>query len=132
MNEWISVRAKIRKENYIELDAFCKSSGVTTSAYIRNLIEKDKPGTVPINKAGVNEFKFNQEEDRFTWKIRYDDQSCKEIAENLSSEFLENLRKSINHAISIRNEYIQKKLDESIAVPTGIKKLKGGGENVKS
>jgi hypothetical protein len=132
MNQWISVRAKIRKENYIEMDTFCKASGTNVSAYIRNLIEENKPGTVPINKAGVNEFKFNHEKDRFTWGIRYDDQSYREIAENLSLEFLENLQKAINHALSVRNEYIQKRMDESIAIPTNIKKLKGGGENVKS
>ena len=132
MNEWISVRAKIKRDNYIEADTFCKASGITISAYIRNLIEENKPGTVPINRAGVNEFKFNQAKDRFTWGIRYDnDQSYKEIAENLSVEFLENLQKAINHVISIRNEYIQKRLGESITVPTNIKKLKGGGENVK-
>ena len=132
MNEWISVRAKIKRDNYIEVDTFCKASGITISAYIRNLIEENKPGTVPINKAGVNEFKFNHEKDRFTWGIRYDDNAYKEIAENLSVEFLENLQKTINHAVSVRNEYIQKRMEGSIPVPTNIKKLKGGGENVKS
>ncbi len=132
MNNWISVRAKIKKETYIELAAYCKASGLTPSSYIRSLIEKDKPAKVAINKAGVNEFKFNQSNDSFSWGVRYDDSSYKEIAEDLSMEFLMNLKKGIENAISLRNDYIHKRLNDSVAIPVNINKLKGSGKNVKS
>jgi len=132
MQKLTAVRAKIKTESYVEIKNFCKAAGTTPSAYIRGLIERDKPGTAPINRAGVNELRFNQADDSFSWIIRYDDNTSNEIAESLSVEFLKNLQKSISRAISLRDEYIQKKLEDSVVIPANIKKLKGSGENIKS
>lgn len=131
-HEWVTVRAKIKKGNYIELDNHCKSSNTTVSSYIRTLIEKEKPGETSIKKAGSNFFVFNPLDDKFIWEIRFDNGSKSQIAEDLSDGFLENLKVSIEKALALRNENIQKQIEGSVMIPTKITRLKGGGGYVKS
>lgn len=130
--EWTTVRAKIKKDNYLELDKYCKSSNITVSSYIRTLIEKEMPTVSSIKKAGINIFRFNPLEDNFSWEIKFDDGSKTEIAENLSESFLENLKTAIEKALASRKEDINKKIGDSVTIPTKINKLKGSGEHVKS
>lgn len=131
-HEWVSVRAKIKKENYIELEKYCKSNkGLTTSFYIRNLIEQNNPAKISLKKAGTVSLKFNPAQDTFSLELNYDDGEKDNIAESLSVEFLESLKDAIKKGITEREEHIKKKLKSSIALPN-IKKLKGGGENVKA
>jgi len=130
-SEWQSIRAKIKKENYLELLNYCETSSITISSYIRSLIEKNNPSTVSIKKAGVNNFRFNPLEDKFFWEIHFDDGSKNMIAENISDSFLENLKKSIDKALTARKEHINKKIEDSVAIPK-LNRLKGRGENVKS
>ncbi len=131
-NQWITIRAKIKKENYLELDKYSKNVGITTSAYIRSLIETNRPAEVSLKKAGINIFRFNPLEDNFYWEIKFDDESKSVIAEELSNEFLENLKNSIEKALTNRREHIKKRLNESVVIPTRFNKLKGSGHNVKA
>lgn len=128
---WKTVAVRIKKSDYVELENHCASLGLTHATYLRHLIENNKPETVRISRAGVNEFRFNYADDRFSWIIRFDDGETKVIAERLSLEFLGNIQKAISHAMSVRDEHIKKKLAESVAAPTGIKTLEGSGEFVK-
>lgn len=131
-NEWISVRTKIKKENYIELEKYCKAhKDLTISYYIRTLIEKNKPSEVSLKKAGAISFKFNPQNDNFSFEINYDDGEKENIGEELSLEFLESLKKAIKKGITERDEHIKKKLNSSVSV-SNLKKLKGKGENVKA
>ncbi len=129
--EWLTIRAKIRKENYLEIERYCKSSGITTSAYIRNLIEANRPLEVSLKKAGINNFRFNPLEDNFSWEINFDDGSKKSIAEELSNEFLENLKSSIDKTLISRKEHIKKRLEHSVIIPTKLNTLKGSGQNIQ-
>lgn len=131
-NQWLSIRAKIKKENYLELANYCKSSGITASAYVRNLIETNRPAEVSLKKAGINVLKFNPLEDKFFWEIKFDDGTNSLLAEDLSKDFLENLRESINNALIRRDEHIKKKLKESVIIPTKLNKIKGSGQYVKA
>ncbi len=131
MKEWFSISSKIRKETHAQLLNFCENEGITPSTHIRNLIETSFSEIIPINKAGVIEFEYDKKGDHFKWVIKYDDGSKKEIAENLSLSFLENLKKAIIFSLSLREDYIKKKEKESFTIPSKIKKLEGGGEYVK-
>jgi len=131
-HEWVSVRAKIKKENYIELEKYCKSNkDLTTSFYIRNLIEQNNPAKISLKKAGIILVKFNPAQDTFSLELHYDDGGKDIIAESLSTEFLGSLKEAIKKGITERDEHVKKKLKSSIVLPN-IKKLKGGGENVKA
>lgn len=129
--EKIVISSRIEREKYSELLNYCKNQNVIPSKLIKNLIEKVLHEKIPIHKAGINKIDFNKEKNCFSWKILYDDGSFKIISENLSDSFLENLRKSIDSALSLRNEYIHKRIKESVVSPVGIPKLEGRGENVK-
>jgi len=129
--DWLSVRAKIKKENYIELEKYCKANKTTISYYIRSLIEKNNPSNVSLKKAGTVSFKFNPSKDTFSFELDYDDGEKEVIAEELSLEFMDAMKKSIKRAITERDEHINKKLKSSVAL-TSMKRMKGGGQNVKS
>ncbi|MCD4760008.1 hypothetical protein K8R33_03910 [archaeon] len=130
-SEWQSIRAKVKKENYLELVNYCDSSGITISSYVRSLIEKNNPAVSSIKKSGVNNFRFNPLHDKFLWEINFDDGSNNVIAEDLSDNFLENLKLSMDKALKMRREHIDKRINSSVVIPTKINKLKGRGENVK-
>lgn len=131
-SEWQSIRAKIKKGNFLELINYCESSNITVSSYIRSLIEKNNPAISSIKKSGTNNFRFNPLEDKFLWEINFDDGDKSIIAEDLSDNFLENLKLSIEKALKSRREHINKRIDGSINMPVKINKLKGRGENVKA
>ncbi len=130
-SEWQSIRAKVKKENYLELVNYCESSNITLSSYIRALIEKNNPAVSSIKKSGINNFRFNPLYDKFLWEINFDNGSKNVIAEDLSDNFLENLRIAIDKALKTRKEHIDKKINGSVVIPTKINKLEGRGENVK-
>jgi len=129
--QWTSIRSKVKKKNYLELEKYCKAKKITVSSYMRSLIEKNNPATVPIKKAGTNNFRFNPLEDKFIWEIDFDDGSKEVIAEELSDTFLENLKKSIDKALTTKKEEIDKRMEDSVNMPR-LSKLEGRGENVKS
>lgn len=131
-SEWQSIRAKVKKENYLELDNYCKTSGITISSYIRSLLEKNKPATSSIKKSGVNNLKFNPLEDKFLWEIKFDDDTKSIIAEDLSDNFLENLKMAIEKGLKSRKEHIHKRIKGSVVVPNKLNRLNGRGENVRS
>jgi len=58
-SEWQSIRAKIKKGNYLELINYCEISNITVSSYIRSLIEKNNPAISSIKKSGTNNFRFD-------------------------------------------------------------------------
>jgi len=127
----MSVRAKIKKENYIELEKYCKAKNLTISYYIRSLIEKNNPSSISLKKAGLVSFKFNPSKDNFSFELDYDDGEKEIIGEDLSLEFIESLKKAVKKALVERDEHINKRLKSSVAV-SNIKRLKGKGQNVKS
>ena len=130
-NQWTSVRAKIKKENYLEVEKFCSANDITISSYIRSLIESNNPSEASLSKAGLVNFRFNPLEDRFAFEVKYDDGTINQIGDGLSKEFLEQLKIAIDKAIKHRNESVHQRLNGSNVIPN-LKKLKGGGDNVKA
>jgi len=130
--EWSVIRSRVPKDLQTELLHYCEKEKINPSFFIRSLVESRLSSAVPINKAGVNSFIFNRKDDSFSWEIVYDDGERKTVAHSLSPAFLENLSKSIYSTLSARDEYIQKRKTDSVAIHSQIKILKGSGNNVKA
>ena len=130
--EWTVIRSRVPKDIQAELFHYCNKEGIKPSFFVRSLIEGPLSNIVPLTKAGIHDFSFSPKEDSFSWSIKYDDGEIKSVASDLSPTFLENLLKSLQNILSLRGEYIRKRKEGSVPVPSSLKKLKGSGANVKA
>jgi hypothetical protein len=127
--EWAVARTKLKRDIYSELSNYCKKEDTTISEYIRELVESNISGVVPINQSGQNKIDYNKLEDTFTWKIQFDNGPEETIATHLQPEFLNQLKKIIESSLELRDIYMKKNKESSVPAPTKMKRLKGVRKN---
>ncbi len=124
--DYITVSSKIDRLTFSQLKHYCEKEKITTSLFIKNLIESNVSKLIPLNKAGVNKFVYDKNNDCFSWSVEFDDGEKISVGEKLTPLFLENLLSQMNSVLNTRNSYIKKTRKDSVLVPTNIKKIKGG------
>ena len=124
MVEFIVVSSKIPRELHTQLLHYCDREDIKPSKFIHDLLQENVSNVVPIHKAGINKLIYDKKTDSFSWVIVNDDGTEVHISNNLSSDFLDNLRSELASALSTRSEYIKKKNPRSVLAPARMKKLK--------
>jgi hypothetical protein len=108
---------KLDENEDLELSNYCKRFGMDVSTFIREAIDEKMNSGHISSVAGQNVIEFDGKRDRFSWKIRLDNDEEKTILEEISPEFMQNLFETIKSKITERNDLIRRKKKKSVAVP---------------
>lgn len=119
-----TVSAKLTQLDFIKFKTHCDVKGIKPSKEIRYLIKQEIEDPISINVAGKSQFLYNPAKDNFSWRALLDKGIISYIGDDLSPEFLTQLKEVIDKAIDERNTFIQKKKDDSVSIPSKI--LRGG------
>lgn len=125
------VHAKLRPDTYAKLKNYCDRQGTNPSRYIRDLIEKEIEGSIPLHQAGINRIEYDKRTDSFDWFIDFDNGPNSQIGNKLSEPFLQNLVASTHEALRLRENYLKKTCENSVSVPNDIKRIQGGKINAQ-
>ena len=117
-----TVSAKLSRTDFVKFKNYCERKDVKVSAQLKQMVEQELKSSLSVSAAGKNFFSYNRAKDVFTWNIELDkgDLSCFE--DNLSPEFLSQLRKAIDKATEERDTFIQKKDLDSVSIPVKLRR----------
>ena len=115
-----TVSAKLSQLDFVKFKTHCDAKGITQSKEIKNLIDKEIKDPIALNVAGKSQFVYNPAKDNFGWRAILDKGIISYIEDDLSSEFLMQLRDAIDLAVEERDTFLQKKEDDSVAIPSKI------------
>jgi hypothetical protein len=116
--EFKSVSSKLSRDEVTLLKAYCERKGKTTSSFIREIILRELKVPIPSSVAGKNRIDYNREIDKFVWAVDLDNEEDFTVLENVSADFLEDLKNVISFALDERDALIGKKNENSVAVPS--------------
>ena len=116
-DEYVSVSTRLPKVDAILLQNKCKNQDTTTSEYIRNLIKKNIDSPQKNFIAGKNKIKYNKLNNSFSWFVQLDSGQETKILDNLSLDFVKDLKVEIEEAITERNEWVHQTEKDSVSIP---------------
>lgn len=111
-----TLATKLQQEDFTRFKYICDKKGIVPSAYIRELILLELNNPMQQFVAGRNVFEYSANNDLFSWCIETDSSDTRCVIENLSAEFLKDLRDSITNGLERRAALIGQTNDESIAI----------------
>jgi len=115
-----TVSAKLSSKDFSEFKDYCdKKYGkkAKISKIIKDLIKQEMGESLAVNFAGKSQFLYNPSKDNFSWRAILDKGIISYIEDDLSPEFLIQLKEALDIAIEERNTFIQKKEEDSVAMP---------------
>jgi len=115
-----TVSAKLTQLDFVKFKTHCDAKGITPSKEIKNLINQEINDPIAQNIAGKNVFVYNPAKENFSWRAVLDKEVISYIEDNLSFEFLKQLKEAVDNAIDERNTFIQKNKDDSVSIPSKI------------
>jgi len=115
-----TVSAKLSQLDFVRFKTHCEAKGITPSKEIKHLIKQEIEDPISVHVAGKSQFLYNPANDTFSWRAILDKGVISYIEDDLSPEFLIQLKKVIDKAIDERDTSIQKKKDDSVAIPSKI------------
>jgi len=115
-----SISAKIPRTEYSLIMKYCEQKGTTISSLIRELLLTEIKTPLPNNLAGKNIITYNKDTDSYSWNIELDNDTILELLKNLSPEYINQLKDIITTAINERDNTINKKNKDSIAIPDNL------------
>jgi len=118
--EYRSISAKLPVNELTLFKSYCEKKGVSPASLIRDLILKEMNITVPHTVAGKNKIIYDKTTDYFSWSIELDNGDIIEVIKNISPTYLNDLYKIIKSNLETRDLFIDKRKEDSIAVPNGI------------
>ncbi len=95
----------------------CKSEGKTVNKKLGELIEKENSKAEKTFLAGKNKIIYQNTLNSFKWYAELDNGEKIELLNNLSSDFLENLKLQIEKAQRDRNDWLSLKEKGSVEIP---------------
>ena len=114
--EFKTLATKLQLDDFSRFKYICEKKGVTPSSYMRDLILFELNNPIQQFVAGRNVFEYNAVDDHFSWRIEIDTGDNHYVIENLSAEFLKNLRDSITNGLEQRAALIGQTNDDSVAI----------------
>lgn len=109
---------KLSKHEANLVESYCKRKGITPSKFIHDILMREINITVPNNIAGKNILNYHRETDTFSWFVKLDNGETIEIIANMSPQYLEDINLIFSKVIEQRNSVIEKKSNDSIAIPS--------------
>jgi hypothetical protein len=117
MNDDRVVSAKLSREEFNNFKSLCERKGQSFNILIKKLINREITAPFKEHKSGENILKYDARGDHFSWIIKLDEGRDVEILENLSFEFVNDLKEKINLVEKEREAYLGKTKKESVRVP---------------
>ena len=115
-----TVSAKLTQREFSHFKDYCNKKGVRVSTQLKHLIKQEIEDPISVNVAGKSQFVYNPAKDNFSWRAILDKGVISYIEDDLNFEFLMQLRNALNIAIDERDTFIQKKKEDSVAMPSKI------------
>lgn len=115
-----TVSAKITQGEFSHFKDYCNKKGVKVSSQLKQLIKQEIEDPISVNVAGKSVFVYDPARDTFAWRAVLDKGLISYIEDDLSPEFLMQLKQAIDKAIDERNTSIQKNKNDSVAMPSKI------------
>lgn len=115
-----TVSAKLTQREFSIFKDYCDKKGVKVSTQLKHLIKEEIEDPIAANVAGKSVFVYNPAKDNFSWRVVLDRDIIAYIEDNLSPEFLKQLKEAVDKAIDERNTFIQKNKDDSVSIPSKI------------
>lgn len=112
------VKVDLDKGNVFE--DLCKNEKTNINAKLKDLIDSSLKGNKRYFISGINKIKYNKTNNNFSWIVQLDSGQEIEILNNLSDDFLKNLKKEIDKAIQERNEWVHQIKLDSVNIPEEI------------
>ena len=127
-NDWTTTSVKLERAMKKNLDTYCSKENTTPNKFLRSLIEKKlrfmtdsnsirKDKGIPL--LAKHEFEYNVQTDKFDWILDFNENNKQILSKNISIDFLEKLKKSIDKAIKKQEMTIKKQGDKTI-VPADV------------
>lgn len=110
-------RVKIDLDRGKAFEDQCKHENTNVNAKLKELIETSLKGQKRYFLAGKNSITYEKAYNMFTWSVRLDSGKEIRILNNLSDDFLKNLKTEIEHAFQERNDWVHQSKDDSVEVP---------------
>jgi len=104
---------------------FCKKLGTSTSERLRQLALQDMQKPKKHILSGINNIRYNKTSNSYSWIVHLDTGEKVEVLNNLSDNFIQDLKKEIDEAIKERNEWVHHSRPGSVDIPGELV----GGEN---
>ncbi|MDO8508187.1 MAG: hypothetical protein Q7S27_00720 [Nanoarchaeota archaeon] len=118
-------QVKVPLEKGREFEDICKIEDKTVNAKLRELIEIS---TSEHNKryflAGKNKIEYDKTNDKFVWIVELDDGKQIEVLDNLSIDFLNNIKEEISKASIERQNWIGSRKIGSVSMPNSLMGVK--------
>ena len=112
-----TVSAKLSRKDFVLFKNYCDRKGVKVSSQLKQMVDRELDSSLSVSAAGKNFFSYNKAKDVFTWNIELDEGDVSCFEDNLSPEFLSQLRKAIDAATEERDTFIHKKKRDSVSIP---------------
>ena len=112
-----TVSAKLNSSEFTLFKSYCDKKGVKVSTQIKHLIKHEIEDPIALNVAGKSQFVYNLAKDNFSWRAILDKGVISYIEDDLSPEFLIQLKEAIDLAVEERETFLQKKNKDSVAIP---------------
>lgn len=95
----------------------CKLEDKTINKKLGEMIEKENNKTGKPFLSGKNKIKYNSSSNSFNWYAELDNGEKISLLNNLSVDFLENLKLEIERAQRDRNDWLGLKKNDSVEIP---------------
>jgi len=131
--QWKTVSVRLSEDEENALKLLCEKMGRNKHAIIKELLLKElepilKPGHISEGEGlpviGEHAFKYNAEEDSFTWQLDLGVQGIHSLAEHIPAVFLENLSSALEKARHTRQEIMRKTPKRKTRIPKSLLKYK--------
>jgi hypothetical protein len=113
-------RVKTDFDEGVEFEEKCKNENTNVNAKLKEFIRFSLKGQKKYFSAGKNKINYKRANNMFNWTVVLDSGKTVEIAENLSDNFLKNLRKEIDNAMQERNDWLHNRTSDSVAIPSDL------------
>ena len=122
--DYISVSTRLPFKDLVDLKLICNKNNTAPSEYIRELIKKNISSRSPTKRflAGKNIITYDKTVNSFSWSVELDSGEENKLLNNLSDDFLVNLKKEIERAIQERNEWVHQTNSGSVDIPAELTK----------
>lgn len=123
MNDFVPIqktkilRVKVDLDIGRAFEDLCKNEKTNVNAKLKELIDDSLKGQKKHFLAGKNKVNYNKTCNSFEWLIELDSGREIKIFNNLSDNFLRNLKQEIDRAVQERNEWIHQTKSDSVDIP---------------
>ena len=118
-------RVKVDLDTGRAFENLCVNETTNVNAKLKSLIDSSLKGNKRHFLSGANVISYNKAQNNFSWLVELDSGNQFKILNNLSDDFLENLKKEIDKAVQERNEWVHHRKSNSVDIPS---ELIGGRE----